>query len=152
MIDPLSLPWGKKAKKVSGPPKPNFLGVRNEAVRDGAGAENHITIQVSGLAGQPNSTFKLAYQPGLQLRHYLQQLKLVHLASQAAMRDTSNPEVPRLRLTYVLNRNSHITLGHPSVSSVMHLQRSRVDAMDVAARMGSTGRGPPPKVVERKKT
>jgi hypothetical protein len=152
MIDPLSLPWGKKAKKVDGPPKPNFLGVRNEAVRDGVGAEHHITIQISGIQGQPNAEFKLAYEPGLQLRHYLQKLKLVHLATQAAMRDVSNPEIPRLRLTYVPNQNSRITMGHPNVSSMMHLQRSRVDAMEVAAKMGSTGRGPPPKVVERKKT
>jgi hypothetical protein len=155
VIDPLNLPWGSKNKKTLPETReaatPAYLGLRNEAVRDGLQAPRRIKIQVSGIDGTPSATYEVAYQHGVQLKYYLDQLRLKHLASRAAMRDLSNPGVARLRLNYVPTEKSHITLGNPSVSSVMHLQRSRVDAQDVAANMGRTGSGPAPKVVERKK-
>src|SRR6185369_15712742 len=72
-MTPLNVPWGKKApipKEPERPPVPVFLGVTNERVKDQAPIENDptaITIQVNGVKGVPNNTFKVRWSKGTAL-------------------------------------------------------------------------------------
>ena len=145
-MNPLSLPWGNKRKEVpiSGPPVPNYIGLRNEVARANVGVQHRVTIEIRGIKGMANSQYVLEYSAGSSLKHYLHQLKLQNAAVHSAVRDLTNMEKGRLRLSYVPAENAHIVLGNPDMSSVHHLQRSSVDTNQVMARMG------PDKVVERK--
>ena len=150
-MNPCSIPFGNNPKpKAEQSSAPNFLGVRNEAVRDSAAAQVKIKIQVTGVKGQPNATYEIAYREGATLKHYLDQLKLKQAAMFSAVRDQSNLEKGRLRLHYVPTPRSHITLGNASVSSVLQFQRSTVDAQEVAYRMGSNPGGPVALSVQRR--
>jgi hypothetical protein len=122
-MNPLHIPWGQKPKEVKDErdPVPIFLGVRNEAVRDSAHAEKCITVVVRGLKGATDGEYRF---------------KLVSVAARAAVRDTTNLEVGRLRLHYIPKEGAKITLGSPSVSSALQYQRSSHDAGEVASRMG----------------
>jgi hypothetical protein len=137
-MNPLHIPWGQKPKEVKDErdPVPIFLGVRNEAVRDSAHAEKCITVVVRGLKGATDGEYRLEWTEGTPLKQYLSRLKLVSVAARAAVRDTTNLEVGRLRLHYIPKEGAKITLGSPSVSSALQYQRSSHDAGEVASRMG----------------
>jgi hypothetical protein len=150
-MNPCSIPFGNNPKPAPERASvPTFLGVRNEAVRDSATAQVKIKIQVVGVKGQPNATYEIAYREGVTLKHYLDSLKLRQAAIFSAVRDLSNLEKGRLRLHYVPTAKSHITLGNPSVSSVLQFQRSTVDAQEVAYRMGSKTGEPAALSVQRR--
>jgi len=143
-MNPLSIPWGAQDKPVARSPVPNFIGLRNEVARQNQNLARRITIELQGLAGRPNGRYDLEYSAGASLRHYFHQLKLQHAAAHSSVRDLTNPEAGRLRSSYVPAENSHIVLGNPKVSSMLHLQRTNHDAQSIAARMGTA------KIVERK--
>jgi hypothetical protein len=115
-LDVFSIPWGKSEK----PQEPKRTV--NQAPDKG-----YITIVVQGVRGSPNGTHRLTWVSGLALKHYLRGLKLLITATRSAVRDKTNPEVGRLRISYIPKEGAVITLGNPSVSSVMELQRSSVD-------------------------
>ena len=141
-MTPLNVPWGKKApipKEPERPPVPVFLGVTNERVKDQAPIENDptaITIQVNGVKGVPNNTFKVRWSKGTALGVYLKQLHLSYVALKAAVRDLKNPDGGRLRSYYIPEPGAHIVLGNPTVSSALIYQRSSHDAQRVARNMG----------------
>lgn len=139
-MNPLSIPWGRKPKVEKQDPVPSFIGVRNEAVRDSAEAEHHISITVRGLQGTPDGEYKLEWVEGTPLKHYLSQLKLIGPAMRSAVRDLSNPEAGRVRMHYIPEKEAKIVLGNPSVSSALQFQRSSHDAERVASRMGGGAR------------
>jgi len=146
-MNPLSIPFAKKPKRPSADSVPSYLGLRNEVVRDSESAEQKIKIQVSSIKGQTDATYEVEYVPGAPLKEYLDNLKLKHAAIYAAIRDYSDLSLGRLRLHYVPNERSHIVLGPPRVSSALEYQRSSVDAMAVAQRMGSSKNGSSPREV-----
>ena len=146
-MNPLSIPFAQKYRKPTADPVPNYLGIRNEAVRDSEPAKVKIKVQVTGVKGQTNATYEIEYVPGQPLKAYLDALKLKHAALYSALRDLSDLSHGRLRMHYVPTERSHITLGHPAVSSTLEYSRSNVDAQTVARRMGSTGKGPPPREI-----
>ena len=146
-MNPLSIPFAQKLKKPLADPVPNFLGVRNEAVRDSESAKVKIKIQVIGVKGLTNATYAVEYVEGQPLKCYLDALKLKQAAIRSAVRDLSDLSRGRLRMRYIPTERSHITLGSASVSSAMEYQRTSVDAQSVARRMGSDGKGPPPNEV-----
>lgn len=135
-LNPLSSPWGQKPKVEKGETVPSYLGLRNEAARDGAAAEKFITVTVRGLKGIPNGEYKLEWVEGSTLKLYLSKLKLLASAMSSAVRDLSNPEVGRVRLNYVPSVGAKIVLANPALSSAMQFQRSAHDAADVSLRMG----------------
>lgn len=139
-MNPLSIPWGQKPKVEEKEPVPSFIGVRNEAVRDSAAAEDHVSITVRGLQGTPDGEYKLEWVEGTPLKRYLAQLKLVGPAMRSAVRDLTNPEVGRVRMHYIPDKGAKIVLGHPSVSSALQFQRSSHNAENVALRMGGGAR------------
>jgi len=150
-LSPLSLPkWGNKPDKKKSTAA-IFLGIANEALKEDSGAVEHITIEVRGLARYSSCVYKLAYTPGDQLGNYLKRVRLRYVAMTNAVYDHSNSEVGRCRMSYVPNRNSKIVIGPSSVGRFSHLQRTTVDAQQVAANMGRVGRGHAPRVVEGKK-
>jgi hypothetical protein len=135
-LNPLSVPWGKKPEVEEREAVPSFLGLRNEAVRDNAGAEKSITIAVHGLKGTPNGEYKLEWVEGTTLKQYLSQLKLVSTAMRSAVRDLTNLGIGRLRMHYIPQEGARIALGNPSLSSALQFQRSSHDAEAVALKMG----------------
>jgi len=135
-LNPLSTPWGKKPHVEEKPTVPSFIGVRNEAVRDSANAKNIITVHVRSIKGVPDGEYRLEWVEGTTLKQYLTQVKLVSAAMHAAVRDTTNPSVGRVRMHYIPEPGAHITLGSPSVSSALQFQRSNHDAQNLARRMG----------------
>lgn len=145
-MNPLNIPqWGKEPKKEERK-SPSFIGVQNEAVRDDAEADNQITIQVRGIKGTPEGTFKLAHSPGMSLGKYLRRLKLKRAATYASVYDTTNLERGRCRMTYVPEKGAHILIGPIGYGPSSHMQRTSVDAQQVAANMGGGA-----KIVELKK-
>ena len=148
-MNPLDLPkWGPKPK-----PKPfekkieHFLGVQNEVVRDDAGADAHITIQVlGGIKGTNPQSYKVAFTEGQPLGQYLGRLKLKRAAAYSAVYDQTDLSRGRCRMSYVPKKGSHITLGRAAVGSATQHQRSSHDAQKLAANMGGGA-----KVVEVKK-
>lgn len=150
-LSPLSLPkWGSKPNKEK-TTTPDFLGVANEALRDDAGAAEHIIIEVRGLAKFPTGAYKLAYIPGTPLGTYLKRIKLRYAAMTNAVYDYSNLERGRCRMSYIPDKGSKIVIGPPAWGPASHLQRTTVDAQQVASNMGRVGHGPAPKIVEGKK-
>lgn len=148
-MNPLSLPqWGKKKKIGDLPKANNYLGVKTEAVREDAEAEFHVSIMVRGVKSVPSGSYKVAFVPGQQLGKYLSRLKLKHAAIYSAVYDTVHGGNRRLRMAYIPQAGSQITIGISAAGPATHLQRSTVDAQRVAAKMG--GRGGTVKVVERK--
>lgn len=139
-MNPLQLPFGKKPKKEPAKKVPNYLGVKNEAVRDDEDAEQHITIIVSGLKGVPSGEFRLKWEPGQQLGQYFSRIKLKQTAIYAAVRNPDDLAAGRLRMTYIPKPGMRITVGNARLSSAVHLQRSNHNAESVARRMGGGAR------------
>lgn len=142
--------WGKKKepkkKKVTA-----FIGVQNEAVRDSSKASEFVTIIVTGgVTGAPSGSFKLAYYPGLTLKHYMKRVKLLRVAIYHSVYDLTNQSHGKCRMNYVPKAGARIQVGPTSVGMATHLQRSRIDAQRVAANMGGGKGNPAPKVVERR--
>jgi len=135
-LNPLSVPWGQKPKVAVKEPVPSYLGLRNEAARDNAGAEKFITITVRGIRGTPEGEYRLEWTEGNTLKQYLSQLKLISAAMKSAVRDLTNPEAGRVRMYYIPEVGARIVLGNPTVSSALQFQRSSHDAEAVARRMG----------------
>ena len=137
-VNPLDLPFGKK------PPKPedlrekipHFIGVKNEAVRDDAGAQKIITISVSGIKGVPAAAYKLEWVEGQMLGTYLSRLKLKRAAIYAAVRNIDDLERGRLRMTYIPEEGARISVGNSRVSSALQYQRTNHNAESVARNMG----------------
>jgi hypothetical protein len=127
-VNPLKLPWSQREKPKELKKKvPQFIGVRNEAVRDDADAEKKVVFSVRGLTSVPSGRFELAFVPGCSLRTYLTRLKLRHAATYAAVYDQSNLERGRCRMNYIPTADSHILIGPPGTSPMAHLQRSNGD-------------------------
>lgn len=138
-FNPLNIPWGKKDPEPPKPPEkkvPSYLGLKNEAVKAAAGAEEVVTIKVGGLKGVPSGEYRLEWQEGARLKSYLSRLNLVHSALYSAVHDQTNLEVGRIKMTYVPSSGAIITIGSAGLSTVVHLQRSNHNAEHVALRMG----------------
>ena len=106
-------------------------------VRDDAGADSHIVIQVmGGIKGTTPQSYKVAFVEGQTLGRYLGRLKLKRAAAYSAVYDRANLEVGRCRMSYVPQKGSFITVGGSAGGSATQFQRSNHDAQKVAARMG----------------
>ena len=143
---PTKLPWGaKRQEQVQPAPSANaipaFLGLRNETQK--SVGPNYITVEVRGLKAIPSGSYKVDYCAGTPLRAYLRKLKLHHTATYSAVYDQSAPEHGRCRMSYVPGPEARILLCHPDLGSALRMQRTLVDAEDLAYRMG-------PHIVERK--
>lgn len=139
-MNPLDLPFGKKPKVEPGEKIPHFIGVRNEAVRDDSEAELSITIIVRGLKGFPSGEYKLKWESGSSLGHYLSRLRMKSIAIRSAVRNERDLEAGRLRMNYVPEPGSRIIVSNARLSSVAHLQRSNHNAETVARKMGGGAR------------
>lgn len=136
--------WGKPKKE----PRVvhHHLGIRNEVVRDDEGYDRHITVRVvGGVGGAASGEYKVGYTEGMNLGRYLSRLKLKRIAAYSAVYDQTNLENGRCRMTYVPQPGAKITVGPSQIGSATAHQRSGVDAVRVATRMGGGA-----KVVERK--
>lgn len=139
-MNPLQVPWGKKPTPIEEEVIPSFIGVRNEASRAAEGEKDFIVVSLEGVRGAPNGSYKVSWSEGTSLKQYLSQLKLVMVATRAAIRDASYPDSGRLRLRYVPKKDSRIVLCNPSVSSALQYQQSSVNAESVARKMGGGSR------------
>lgn len=148
---PTKLPWGARRKEPEPEPElrqapsadttPSFLGLRNETQR--SVGPRYITVEVRGLKAVPSGSYKVDYHEGTPLRIYLRKLKLQHAATYAAVYDRAALEHGRCRMSYIPGPEAQILLCHPDLSSALRMQRTLVDAEDLAYRMG-------PNIVERK--
>jgi len=139
-MNPLHLPFGKKEQKEPGKKVPHFLGVRNEAIRDDQDAEQHVTVIVRGVKGAVDGEYKLKWEPGKPLGDYFSRIKLKQSAVYAAVRDPDHLEKGRLRMHYIPEPGSRVTVGNPRVSSAISLQRSNHNAESIARKMGGGAR------------
>jgi len=152
-VNPLDFPWNQLEKpkpKIKEDPVPNFIGVRNEAVRDDVNAEDHLVVTVQGLTNVPTGEYKVSFSDGQRLGTYLARLKFKHAATYAAVYDTSNLEKGRLRMSYVPTKASKILICPPAYSPLMFMQRTNVDAQKLASNMGGESGRAAPKIVEKK--
>ena len=136
VLNPLDLPWAKPPPpEPEGESVPHFIGVRNEVVRDDAGAKEIITIEVRAVSGVPSGKYTLEYTPGQRLSKYLSRLKLKRAATYNAVYDQSNLEKGRCRMSYVPEVGAHITIGPPAYGSAMQYQRSSMDSHELGRRL-----------------
>lgn len=139
-MNPLDLPFGKKPKVEPEERVPHFIGVRNEAVRDDSEAELTITIIVRGIKGFPGGEYKLKWESGSSLGHYLSRLRMKSIAIRSAMRNEADLEAGRLRTNYIPEPGSRIIVSNAKLSTAAHLQRSNHNAETVARKMGGGAR------------
>lgn len=142
-FNPLDCPWGK-------PPPPKLetkvvteshhIGKRNEAVRDSAGASSFIIVKTVGIPGVLSTDYRLQYVPGTKLSAYLARLSLRAVALRASMRDATNPDRGKLRMSYVPSEGAVIVLSRSGISSALRFQSSNHNAEAVARRMGNGSR------------
>lgn len=151
-MNPLKLPWSKRPVKVEVEKAPNepYLGLRNTKVRESRDLKQYLVVAVSGISSIPAGPYKVEYSEGATLRWYMRQLRMLHAASYAAVRDVTYPDRGRCRLTYIPKQDSRITISSARISSAMRMQRSVHDPKQLARNMGRTGKGTPPKSVTKK--
>lgn len=142
--------WKAKPKMEDGFTSPNFLGVTNEVLRDEAGAAEHITIEVRGLAKFPSGTYKLAFVSGASLGDYLKRVKLRYAGMTNAVYDYTNLEKGRCRMSYIPQKGARIVIGRADMGPAFQFQRTTADGMRLAANMGKASAGQSPNVVEVK--
>jgi len=143
LINPLNIPWKseeeeEKPKKKKPPDEfvpPPFLGVQNEASKE-ATDPSAVVFIISGVQGYAPGEYKVAYEEGLPLKHYLSKLNMRHVLSKSAVYDTNNLENGRCRQNYIPGPGAVLRVGNPNVGMASHLQRSNVDAMRSARNMG----------------
>lgn len=139
-MNPLDLPFGKKPRKEPEEKIPQFIGVRNEAVRDDLEAERFVTITVLGVKGATSGEYRLKWEAGSNLGRYFSRLKMKNVALRASVRNQDRLEDGRLRMNYIPEPGSRISVGPAKVSSAVGLQRSNHNAESVARRMGGGAR------------
>jgi hypothetical protein len=137
-VNPLKASWTRKKpvpkEEDDAPDKDRpFLGVRNAATS--TSSAEYVLFDIRGVSGAPSGRHKVPYSPGASLRWYLRQLRLLTFASKAAFYDLEFPSRGRLRLRYLPTPDSKILLLPPGLSPSSHLQRSPVDAQEVASKM-----------------
>ena len=124
-MNPLWLP-SSKTKKVAVHPLPPVIVVEKQP---------QIRVEVRGLSASNSGSYAADYETGKSLGRYLAQLGLKYTAIYAAIYDRTHPDRGRLRMTYVPQSDSQITIGPAAVGLNSHLQRAKADAWELMAKM-----------------
>lgn len=121
---------------VNAPP----LNRQQEAELRADQADETFSVEVRGVKGKRNGTYRFAYQAGRTLGAYLDEVQLKYTGIKNAVYDLTNLEKGRLRMNYVPQPKAKIAIGSSRLGPRSHLQRSQVDAEAAARNMGGGAR------------